>query len=82
MEKLDKIKKVIKENYNIADCGLFFTRNLANDYMITIYEEDGVTIDICTGWHYFEIFGLDKEEKAEIMMYYYSLEYHNSLKGE
>lgn len=74
MEKLNKIKKVIKENYNNADCGLFFTHNLVNDYMTTIYKEDGVTIDICIDWSYFEIFGLNKEEKAEIMMYYYSLE--------
>lgn len=74
MEKLDKIKKVIKENYNSADCGLFFTHNLVNDYMKTIYEEDEIIIDICYGWRYFEIFGLNKEEKAEIMMYYYLLE--------
>lgn len=74
MEKLNKIKKVIKENYNSADCGLFFTRNLANDYMTTIYEEDEIIIDICYDWRYFEIFGLNKEEKAEIMMYYYLLE--------
>ena len=77
MRKLNKIKKVIKENYNIADCGLFFTRNLVNDYMTTIYKEDGVTVDICTDWSYFEIFGLNEEEKEEIMKYYYVL-----LKGE
>lgn len=73
MEKLDKIKKVIKENYNSADCGLFFTRNLANDYMTTIYEEDEIIIDICYDWRYFEIFGLNGEEEAEIMKYYYVL---------
>ena len=46
MTKLKKAKKIIKENYESGDCGIFNTRNWAGDYMSTIYDEDELTIDI------------------------------------
>ena len=72
-EKLKKIKEVIKEYYGVAECGIFFTRNLVEDTMTTIYEEEDISIDICYGYEYFEIFGLNEEEQQEIEEYYYSL---------
>lgn len=30
--------------------------------METIYEKDGITIDICYDWDYFEVFGMTNEE--------------------
>ena len=40
----------------------FDCRNIVGDRMTTIYEEDGITVDYCAGWGYFEIFGLASEE--------------------
>ena len=66
MDRLSKIKKFIQENYYDETCGwtiqLFDSRNIVGDYMETVYEEDGVTIDYCPYYDYLEIFGLTDEE--------------------
>lgn len=72
MNKLEKVKEIIKENYVFG--GLFFTRNLVGDRMVTIYDEDGITVDICYGYEYFEVFGLNEKEEEELINYYNSLE--------
>lgn len=41
---------------------MFDTRNIAGDYMETIYEKDGITVDYAPFYEYIEIFGLSKEE--------------------
>ena len=41
---------------------LFNSRNLVGDYMLTIYKEEGITIDWCEDWDYIEIFGVDSDE--------------------
>ena len=68
--KLEKAKEIIKANYKDADCGIFRTRNILGDAMETIYEEDSLTIDICRGWEYFEVFGLDAADFAELKLFY------------
>lgn len=68
--KLEKAKEIVKANYKDADCGIFSTRNLVGDMMETIYEEDGLTIDICRGWEYFEVFGLEADDFAELKRFY------------
>lgn len=73
MSRLDKVKNVIRDNYWDARFGLFFTRNCVGDSMYTIWEEDGVTIDICYGYKYFEVFGLTEEEENELLAFYNSL---------
>lgn len=70
MTKLEKAKEIIKANYKDADCGIFRTRNLMGDPMETIYEEDGLTIDICREWGYFEVFGLEASDFAELKHFY------------
>lgn len=72
--KLDIAKKIIKENYEDATCGIFDSRNIVGDYMVTIYEDNGLTIDICYNWAYFEVFGLTDEEFKELEQYYGELE--------
>ena len=72
-DKLEIAKKVIKENYKDADCGIFDCRNLAGDSMTTIYDEDGLQIDICYGYSYFEVFGLTNKEFQELEKYYEEL---------
>lgn len=74
MNNLEKAKEVIKEHYEEADCSIFNTRNWSGDIMTTIYDEDGLTIDICYNWGYFEVFGLSEDEFKELSVYYYSLE--------
>ena len=73
ISRIDKVKNVIKNRYIEAECGLFFTRNWAGDPMSTILEEDGVTIDICYNYQYFEVFGLTEEEENELIAFYNSL---------
>jgi len=72
--KLDKAKEIIKEYYRFADCGIFNTRNFFEDPMETVYEGNGLTIDVCYYYSYFEVFGLSDAEFKELEEYYNSLE--------
>lgn len=74
MSNLEKAKKVIKEYYRRADCGIFDSRNTVGDMMTTIYSDGNLTIDICYGYSYFEVFGLSDEEFEELHKYYNTLE--------
>ena len=73
MNKLEIAKRVIKENIEHARCGIFNTRNIVGDTMETLYDSDGLTIDICYFWMYFEVFGITKEEFMILEGYYNSL---------
>ncbi len=73
MTRIDKVKEVIKDKCKEASHGLFFTRNWIGDPMTTIWEEDGITIDICYAYEYFEVFGLTEEEEDELLKFYDSL---------
>lgn len=46
--------------------GIFSTRNTAGDEMENIFSEDGLTIDVCYGYSYFEIFGLELDEFEKV----------------
>lgn len=70
MSKLEIAKKIIKKNFSFYNCGLFNTRNLVGDPMSTIYDEDGLTIDVCDYYFYFEVFGLTDEEFKELEKFY------------
>ena len=74
MNNLEKAKEIIKEHYKDADCGIFNTRNWAGDVMTAIYDKDGLTVDICYNWSYYEVFGLSNDDFLELSKYYYSLE--------
>lgn len=71
---LDRVKLIIKLFYPLADCGLFFSRNLVGDKMDTIYNEDDIQIDICYDHCYFEVFGLSVEEQITMKHFYQDLE--------
>lgn len=73
MDKLEIAKRIIKENIEDARCGIFDTRNIAGDTMETLYDSDGLTIDICYFWMYFEVFGLTEWEFEILEKYYNSL---------
>lgn len=71
---MEKIKEIIDEYYEDANWGLFFTRNLVGDTMVTVYKDETVQIDVCFDYAYFEVFGLTKEQQEWLEEYYDSLE--------
>lgn len=46
---------------------MFDSRNIVGDSMVTIYDEDGITVDYCYGYSYIEIFGLTDEQFKEVV---------------
>ena len=70
--KLEIAKGVIAEHYKDAEYGIFDTRNMAGDSMTTLYNNNelGLTVDICYGYEYFEVFGLTDKEFKELERYY------------
>lgn len=70
---LEIAKEIIEENIADADCGLFNSHNIVGDPMSTIYHKDGLTIDICYHWAYFEVLGLPEEEFKELEVFYEKL---------
>lgn len=79
--RLKKVIEVLKKYFQ--DGGLFYTRNIIGDKMTTIATIDGVTIDVCYSYGYFEIFGLTSEEQNELDMWYKNevKEYHKNVYG-
>ena len=75
MSNLEKAKEIVKENYRDAQCGMFNTRNVVGDVMTNIYDENGLIVDICYDYMYFEVFGLSDNEFVELLKHY------NSLRG-
>lgn len=73
MSKLEIAKKIIKENYNEADCGIYNSRNVVGDQMHTIYDDGELQIDICYYCSYFEVFGLSCAEFRELEVFYNGL---------
>lgn len=73
MSRLETAKKIIKEHVDTFRWGIFDTRNILGDFMRTIFNEDGLTIDVCDDWCYFEVFGLTDEEFLELKKFYESL---------
>lgn len=74
MNKLEIAKEIIKKYYNSAECGLYDHGNWAGDSLTTVYRKKGLTIDICYGYSYFEVFGLSNEEFEELRAYYNDLQ--------
>ena len=73
MTKLEKAKEIIKEHFKDANCGIYDSRNWVGDWMTNIYNDNGLAIDICYGYSYFEVFGLSKRDFIELEKYYDSL---------
>lgn len=75
MTRLKIAKSIIKEYVNKfdVDCGIFDNWNTAGDPMIRVYDNDGLVIQFCYHWQYFEVFGLSKSEFADLKEYYLAL---------
>ena len=61
MDRLKKLKRFIVDS-NLEGTQTFDTRNTVGDFMNTIYEEDGITLDYCFSYDYLEVFGLTTDE--------------------
>ena len=82
MSQFEEVKKIIREHFNEARCGLFFCRNTLNDKMTNINDKNGIQIDICYNWAYFEVFGLDLVQQVALKKYYDSLKIQNKMEGK
>lgn len=60
MNKIDKLKKFLNEEFKEKILA-YNSRNLVGDRIYTIYDEDGITVDMCYEWNYIEIFGLTQQ---------------------
>ena len=65
MNKIDKLKKFLQENY--PNIQAFNTKNIVGDYMVEVYNEDGITVDYCEYWEYIEIFGLTEKQFESLL---------------
>ena len=70
MNKLEKAKEIIIENFSDGCCSIFNTQNNAGDWMTSIYNDNGLAIDICYQYAYFEVFGLSDDEFDELEKFY------------
>lgn len=71
--KLDIAKKIVKKHSDEARHGIFNSRNIVGDPMDNIYNDGELSIDICYGYEYFEVFGLSKNDFADLKSFYSSL---------
>lgn len=74
MNKLEKAKEIVKENFENARYGIFDSRNTVGDYISNLYNDGELQIDICYPYRYYEVFGLSCDEFEELEAYYNSLE--------
>lgn len=66
MDRVDKLIEWLEEQ-DLLKMQMFDTRNFIGDYMETIYEENGIQVDICRDYQYLEIFGLDEDELEKLL---------------
>lgn len=73
VEELNTVKELIKEHLDDATAGMYFTRNIEGDTMHTLYKGTYFTLDICSYWGYYELFGCTNAERCSIKAYYEAL---------
>ena len=70
MTNLEIAERIIKDKIMYGRCGIFDTENTVGDPMVNLYNNDGLRIDICYYWEYFEVFGLSEEDFRKLYRYY------------
>jgi hypothetical protein len=73
MNKLRKAKEIIRKNIECGDCGLFNHHNIIYDPTHNIYDKNGLIINVCYEYSYFEVIGLSDEEFGKLEDYYNNL---------
>ena len=66
-ELLEKIKSIIKDYYKSGSLGLYFCSGSSYDEKKTLYSKDGVVVEICYYWEYFEVLGLPNDQCVELL---------------
>ena len=61
MDKIEKLREFLINN-NYKGWLTFDFQNIVGDTTVTVYKEDGITVDECYYREYLEIFGLTDEE--------------------
>ena len=64
-KEINKVKKIFKRSAK-KNIQAFTTKNIVGDFMVTIYNKDGIQVDYAPGYGYIEIFGLTDEEYEEL----------------
>jgi len=72
-KNFEKAKEIIQEHFSDGQYGIFNFRNVVGDRMTTLYCGDGLQIDICYCWEYFEVFGLKQDEWLALVKFYEEL---------
>lgn len=73
MNKLRKAKEIIRKNIEHGDYGLLDDENVLGDETLNIYNKNGLIINICYEYSYFEVIGLSDEEFGKLEDYYNNL---------
>lgn len=69
-KEFERVKELIRDNYEEGHCGLYNRKNSAGDPMRTLFDGDYFTLDICYEYSYFEIFGSSEDEFEELEKIY------------
>ena len=65
------VENFLKE-HNLWGTQCFNIPNTAGDPTETIYNQDGIQIELCEYYDYYEIFGLDEEDFKELWMAHFN----------
>ena len=65
MNDIKRLKMFLQKNY--PNIQAFNTRNTANDFLLKVYDQDGIIVDYAPNWGYIEIYGLTKEEYKDLL---------------
>lgn len=69
-EEFERVKELIKDNYEDGCCGLYNCKNLVGDYMHTLFDGKYFRLDVCYEHSYFEVFGTNDDEFQELEKFY------------
>lgn len=64
--RIEKLIKFLKERFE-SEIQMFDTPSLVNDFRVSIYSEDDITVLYAPSWNYIEIFGISDEEFERVM---------------
>lgn len=72
-DSFKKIKSYIKQFYDEVSRGIFFEDLDIDDYVVCLYDDNGITLYEYQGGKYFVVLGLTEREEAIIKEYYDNL---------
>lgn len=52
---------------DMAGMQAFCTRNKDCDFLVEVYNKDGIVVELCSDWDYIEIFGITTDEFTDLL---------------